>query len=553
MIKACDGLANRHGLSDSHPASGLNGNRAHAPFSAAAAGAAISGPPGAAGAGIAAGSGPVGSRAAHGALSTVLFAALNKVVTFVTQIGLAWFLVPEEFGLVAMTLSVMSVSALFGGATLRTVLIQKSDRFEQAAGQVFWLGLILNLLTAGLLAATSPIAAALFREPRVVPLILVAAIAPPIQSLSIIYAAALNRSLQFSSLARIQFLGGLAQNIFGLVLAAAGAGALALIVPLTLNAIVAGVLYRHAAGALPLGRPQPRQWREFQGPVLWLMLHTFCVALQTAGPNFVLGLVEHDANTTGYYYWGFSLAAQAIFLLVTNLQSVLFPALHQLNHDHGRQATAVEKACGTLTLVMLPVILLQALLAGPFVKLFFAERWAPSIPVVQWISLGLLTQPVGLMAISVLMARGQFKQLAGISALIAISLTLAAGTGAAVGTHVDTAQWTGVTLLVVNLAAGGLAWRGLGCNGFGLVGKVLPLLALGIPLGLIGAWTGRLVAPRGPVPHLILVTLVVAVLYLGLVKLFQPRLLQDLLLRLQARSGPMADGPADLPSTELRP
>jgi len=479
---------------------------------------------------------PVGHRAAHGALSTLLCAALNKLVTFGTQIALAWFLVPEEFGLVALTLSVMGVSSIFGGATLRAILIQRSEHFEEVAGQVFWMGLSLNLATALLLVGAAPVAAVLFHQPQVAWLILVAAVAPPLQSLTIIHAAALNRSLKFGQLAMVQFCGGLVQNLSALALAAGGAGAMALVIPLSINAVVAGMLYRRGAGRLRVGRPQPRRWRELQGPVTCMMANTLAVALQTSGPNFVLGLVERDANSNGYYYWGFAFASQAIFLLGTNLQYVLFPALYKLNDEPARQAAALAKACRTLMVVVFPVIVLQALLAGPFVRLVFSDRWLPSIPVVQWISLGLASQPVGLLATSVLLAHGEFRRLAWLSGWTALSLTAAAAAGAWVGEHVDVARWVGVALLLVNFTVGWLVFRRLERNVWLLLKTLLSALGPGLPAAVAGLVVSRFTASQGPVLQITAVLATVIPLYFLLVRILQPTVVADVLVRLRRQA-----------------
>ena len=483
-------------------------------------------------------SSPVGSRAAYGALWAVLGAALNKVITFGSQIVLAWFLVPEQFGLAAMALSVMSVTSIFGGATLRAILIQRSDRFEEVAGQVFWMGLGLNLVTALLLVAAAPLGALVFSDPRVAILILVAAVAPPIQSLSIVHAALLNRRLRFGELATVQFCGGLGQNLSAMLLAACGAGALALILPLIVNAIIAGMLYRRGAGRISVGRPRPRSWGELQGPVVWLMANTLGTALQTSGPNFALGLIERDATITGLYYWGFSFASQAIFLLGTNLQYVFFPALRKLNAEPARQALALERAGRTLMIVVVPIILLQALLAPAFIQLVFDKRWLPAVPVVQWISLGLITQPVGLLTMSILLARGEFRRLAWFSGTLALCLTAAAVIGAALGNHVETSFAIGVTLFVGNLAAGTMLFGTVQAGARFLWKTALIPLAFGAPVGCFGWWLVRLTEARGPWVQMAVVTSVTLASYLGLVRLLQPTMIEDILLRLRRQAAP---------------
>lgn len=101
---------------------------------------------------------------------------LNKVVAFGSQIALAWYLLPADFGLVGMALSVTSMAALISGMNLKVVLVQRQDRFEQDVGQVFWLSLVMGLTGTVLLALAAPVAGIIFKDHRVVPLILVVAI-----------------------------------------------------------------------------------------------------------------------------------------------------------------------------------------------------------------------------------------------------------------------------------------------------------------------------------------------------------------------------------------
>src|SRR5258705_5211212 len=100
----------------------------------------------------------VGNHAAQGALWTISFSILNKVGTIASQVALAWFLFPKDFGLVAMALSVTSFASMVCGANLRTILIQQQDDFASKASQVFWLSLAMNATVASLVMAFSPVA-----------------------------------------------------------------------------------------------------------------------------------------------------------------------------------------------------------------------------------------------------------------------------------------------------------------------------------------------------------------------------------------------------------
>jgi O-antigen/teichoic acid export membrane protein len=450
---------------------------------------------------------PAGNYAAWGAAWTVAFSLLGKLTTVATQFVLAWLLVPEEMGLVGLTLAVMNFTAIVGGANLKTLLVQRGDRFEEDARHAFWLALLLNTAAAGLLAASSPVAGLLFKEPRVIPLLGLAAVALPIQSLSTIYVASLHRTLRFGRVAAILFGASLIQNGSAVALAAAGNGAYSIIFPWLLNAIFMAVAFRVSAGRIAIARPNFRRSLQLCGPVGWLIANGAFVALLNSGPNLAVGLVQHDATAAGYYYWGASLSCQAVFLLVTNLQGVLFPVLARLNLEPIRQLSGAINACRILLVTVGSVCLAQALLAEPLINSIFHQRWEPAVPVVQWLSVGLITQPFNVLGVALLMAQGRFRQLTALSASIGIAVSLAALIGAQQGGPAVIAQWTGPTLLLSNFIAGILTFRQLGAQWSQLTAMFLRPAGVIIAVGVFGRWAGHATDASGALVQIIAVAL----------------------------------------------
>jgi len=405
---------------------------------------------------------PVGARTVRGAAWTILFATLGKGVTAAAQVALAWLLLPQDFGLAALALSCITIATVISGSAWRNLLVQSPRKFEEIAGQVFWLALAAGVAVAAALALIAPLAGGLLRQPRLPGLIMVAALAAPLQALTTVYAARLARTLRFRDLARITFLAGLLQNATAVTLAALGLGPYALIIPLSMLAAVQLLGVRLAAGPVAVGRPAAAAWPALARPALGLVVYALFTSLQVYGPNLVVGLAHRDPATTGYYYWGFVAASQAVFLLATNLQGVFFPAFSQLNGEPARQFQAVQRSLQALLVCVAPLCVLQALLARPVIGWLFHDRWLPAVPVVQWISLALATQPIGLVANAVLMARGQFNLLAIVSGMAAASFLLSSTVGVTMGDHVVVAQCNALAIAGANLVAGWVAFRAVG-------------------------------------------------------------------------------------------
>jgi len=454
----------------------------------------------------------VGSWAARGALVMVLFSVLGKTAALGSQIALAWFLLPRELGVAAVAFSIMNVAAICSGANLRHLLVQRHEHFHREAGQVFWLALMINLAGGLMLALAAGRIAVWFQEPCLAPLLWVVALALPILSLTTIYGAALYAGLKFRTVAMIFCAQGILQNGGAVCLAMLGFGALSLVLPLIPAYAVSVVLFRRAAGSVTIGWPDFRTWPAFLKTAIWLMLSSLFIALQNYGANFVVGLLQ-DARVTGLFFWGFTLSFQVAVLLAGNLQGVLFPALTKLTHDVRRLGDGFDKACQTMMLAVAPVCALQIVLAPTMIGWVFHERWEPAAPVVQWLTLGTLTQPLGVMAASLYLARGQFRRLAALTGGFAAVVVLAAIAGATLGGETSIAAWVGGALGVVNLVAGWMAYRSLE-RGAGQLARAIafPFLAGGAVL-LIGFAGLRCAGPWGAIPQVFVVTALVLSCY----------------------------------------
>jgi len=437
---------------------------------------------------------------------------LNKVVAFGSQIALAWFLLPADFGLVGMAFSITSMAALISGMNLKAILVQRQDRFEQDVGQVFWLSLVMGLTGTVLLALAAPVAGIIFKDHRVAPLILVVAISNFLGSSPAIYAAALSRDLRFRTVAIIQFGSGMINSLGAVLLAALHFGPYSLVIPATISSFYALVAHRIAVGRIQIPRPKPSEWPALLKPAALLMCNSLLVAVLSYGPNFIIGYL-HTPTITGYYFWGFSLASQAVFLLAANLKDVLFSALAKLNLELTRQYEAFRKACVVLLVATVPVCVLQILLAEPVIRLVFHERWLPAAGVVQGLSFGLMTQAVSILAASLLMARGQYGRLCQITGISALLTIVATTVGALLGEQKAVAYAVGIAGLISNLIAGWFALKSLGCGWRKLGGLVGMPLGIALPVLALGFYLNRLLSPVGVLPQTAMVGFFSLLLY----------------------------------------
>jgi O-antigen/teichoic acid export membrane protein len=481
-------------------------------------------------------SGGLGAQAVKGSFWTIVFSVLSKVLTVSAQFVLAWLLLPKDFGIVAMATSVICIlSPFFTVGYLYNDLFRRSVPFRKTGGQAFWLALLLTTVAAvvGIFLALG--AGELFQERGVTGVSVVMALAIPVAGLPLLYTFALLHELRFRTVAAINFGVGLIQTVGSVCLAVLGFGPYALVVPGIIGNLFSVLVARLCAGRIEFGKPDPRSWPGIIVPAFWVLLHSLFVALQMNTASFVIGL-HFDSATTGLYYWGWQLALQAISLLAINLQGVFFSTFSKLNADPQRQFLAFQKVCVTLVGTVAPICIVQAVVARPMVELVFSAQWLPAVPVIQALSMGLISLPVQVAASSVLISRGQYRKLALASAALWLGQTCAMIFGSWLGSLDAIGVCVGTFLFFGNLCVG---WLGMGAFGKGWKDLAEMLARMSVVVGAAGA-TGWVIAMEShdyhPIGQIVSVCTAVLLVYLALARLLMPRWLSELAGRFLARA-----------------
>src|SRR5688572_2803858 len=84
-------------------------------------------------------------RTARGVAWALAQTVAMKVLTVGVQVALAWYLVKEEFGLVAVAMSIASFAAVFQYAGVQEILVQRHAKLRVWASAAFWLNLALGV------------------------------------------------------------------------------------------------------------------------------------------------------------------------------------------------------------------------------------------------------------------------------------------------------------------------------------------------------------------------------------------------------------------------
>jgi len=135
---------------------------------------------------------------------------------------LARLLTPHDFGLVAMVTTVTSFLRVFKDAGLSIATVQRERITHAQVSNLFWINIAVSILGTLILAASAPVIARFYHNPRLITITLLLSTTFLISGSTIQHQALLKRQMRFKALALIE-VGSMAVGVLiGILMALRG-------------------------------------------------------------------------------------------------------------------------------------------------------------------------------------------------------------------------------------------------------------------------------------------------------------------------------------------
>jgi PST family polysaccharide transporter len=481
---------------------------------------------------------------ARGFFWMTLMGLATKVVGFLGQIVLARVLLPDHFGLISLAFTVSTFADLVQSYGLREVLVRRRARLKIWSGPAMWLSLYTGLAAGIAMALAAPIAAAAYgKGPDVAYLILILALTSPINALGIVPDAAMQQGLRFRGMAFLQCGQTIGQLVCTVLFAVLGLGAYSFALSMFLMAFVRTGAVWWLTGTRFTRRPPLSRSLMLLRPALILVASALVMNVMAQGDKLALGLFHSEADV-GAYFFAYNLSLHTAVLLSLNFARVLFPVMSRMQGEPERLRSAFIRATRTLMYLGAPACFLQAAVAGPFIRgLVQSEKWYASIPALQILSLAMAVHMVWNPSRSLIQVQGRYRVYL-VSAIVYscgyIAVVLVA---ASRGDITTVALCAGGALVAVSATDCVLALRHIGGTIEDVARVLLPPMLVAA-IAALPAWglefvmptmTRVLGFPLHEVLLLGLMPLVLAAIYLPLLRVFAPDVWDELAHRLGPR------------------
>ena len=322
-------------------------------------------------------SGPKSPSFSRQAVWNYAIFALSKSTTLIMTVVLARLLGPTDFGLFALALLVMTFFDYVRDLGVAVALIQREGRWSDIAptGLTLTVGFGLAIGGGALLAA--PLAADLFGDDRLTPLVRVLAIGLLISALSVLPVAALRRRLDYRSRLLPEFLGAVTKAGVAIGLAVAGYGVWSLVWAQLASSLITTAMYWMVARTpirFGLDRRLARDLIRFGMPVTAVAFLSF-VVFNT--PTAAIGR-ELGAEQLGFYSLAYRLPELLVLNLCMVVGDVLFSALSRLQNDRPALVDRYLSTVRAMVALTAPIGLGLAAVSSDAVAVLYGPAFAPA-------------------------------------------------------------------------------------------------------------------------------------------------------------------------------
>jgi O-antigen/teichoic acid export membrane protein len=356
----------------------------------------------------------------------------GQIVSWVVTVLLARLLVPHDYGLFAMVLSVLSILELLQEFGLGTALIQRQDLTRQQVNAVFWVVAAASVLLAGATFVASDLIGRTYGEPELAWPLRLLCLSFVLNSMGVVPSSLLTKAINLRQRSLAEAFGTTASALVVLVLAFLGYGVTALVIGYLARAVLMNLLLSCFAGWLPgIDVDLDGLWRLLTFGVRIAGTHLVGAAT-TATVIFILAKLL-SATAVGLYAMAQSLSDAPSRLSTAIINQVSLPLFSKIQDDRVLLAAAFLKISRYLALVAVPAQIGLALVAPDLVPVLLSSQWEPLTRPFQILCLESCLVLSTLTCSPLLLARGRANLLFNQSLLSFVGVTAAALVGAPFG------------------------------------------------------------------------------------------------------------------------
>ncbi len=309
---------------------------------------------------------------------------LMRGIGLINTVVLARVLVPDDFGVMAMSAVVVELLMMLGDTSVDIALIREPGTPRAIYDSAWTVQAVCGLAVAMLVILAAHPLVAYYRDPRVETVMYILALRPAILGFENVGVAEFRKSMDFAKEFRYGLWRRFSLLFIGLALALTLRNYLALAIAAPVSAVVA-VIFSFTMSSY---RPRLRfsHARLVWGASRWLIFQNLSQAALERADEIIIGGVSTSANV-GIYYIAAQVAPMPTRELAWPVERALMPAYARIVTEQGDLRPSVLAVMGLMGTICFAAGVGIMSVAEDFVSVVFGAAWQATVPFFRWLAI----------------------------------------------------------------------------------------------------------------------------------------------------------------------
>lgn len=335
----------------------------------------------------------VGRRARAGAIWSILQIGGRNLISIATTATLARMLAPDDYGLIGMVATLTALLLVFSDMGLSWATVQREKLTRVQISNLFWVNVLAGAVLWAVCSGLAPVVAEFYGRVELVAVTSIMGASFLLSGIAVQPFALMQRQMRYREVATIEVLALFFGAVAGISSAWAGHGYWALVVQSLVAQAVRSLL------ALPFSNliimrlrfgVNTRSLLSFGGA---LAINGLLIYVARNLDSILIGR-WWGTESLGYYNRAYFLMLLPSMLATGVLTNLMVPSLAAFQDDRERFGAAYRRAVTLVAFVGCPMAAGLALTAEESVRLIYGEKWVSVAPLVVWLSIAGVTQPI---------------------------------------------------------------------------------------------------------------------------------------------------------------
>jgi O-antigen/teichoic acid export membrane protein len=329
-----------------------------------------------------------------------------QIIRIVTQIVLARFILPSEFGLFAVIFSLLNVANYFIENGFSLHYIRKKTLDENDDASLWIINVVFSMVLMLGLIVIAPFLNSIFKERDMIIYFFVASISIIFNGIGSLHRARLTRALMFKELVSYSLISTIIAGVIAIIMAYLGLRVWTLVLYHLMYQGLIMILLMVNGKNIPTLRFSMKFMKESYSFSWKLMASGLLHTLYESTFNVLIAGI-YSVTNLGYYSNALRIRDGVAQTTSEAIQKVTYPYLSQIQDQAEAYRESNRKILKYSMMVIAPLIMGLVTVADPLVKFLFNENWYDMIPILQLLSINGLFIPLHRINLNVLTTLGR--------------------------------------------------------------------------------------------------------------------------------------------------